>query len=173
MGSTLILTFPHKQPAGAQIFLSPNQQYPQRPRGTLDVGGGVRCSFEGGASPSLSLSVGAYPDLIFDNVVVNTPTTSSLAQQSKLFALASINIPLNQQSNNFSCNQLLKDVQLRTRLQSLRELADENIISESQYRKAVMDAFKKVMGTEIPSLPPPINENGPSLVIPPKNRPAG
>jgi hypothetical protein len=166
----LTLTEPWCHPASAQIFLSPNQQYPQRPRFTLDVGGGVRCSVEGGASPSLSFSVGAYPDLIFDNVVVNS-TSSSAGQQSQLFALASINIPLNQKVNNFSCDQLLQDVQLRTRLQSLRELADENIISESQYRKAVMEAFKKFMGAEIPPLPP-LDDGRPKLVIPPTAKPA-
>jgi len=171
LGTTLVLTNPHKQPARAQIFLSPNQQYPQRPRGTLDVGGGVRCSFEGGASPSLSLSIGAYPDLIFDNVVVN-PTNSSAGQQSQLFALVSVNIPLNQKVSNFSCDELLKDVQLRTRLQSLRELVDENILSESQYRKAIQNAFKTMMQTEIPPLPP-VNDNGPKLVIPPSSKPAG
>jgi hypothetical protein len=98
--------------------------------------------------------VGAYPDLIFDNVVVNPNSSGSAGQQSQLFALASINIPLNQKVNNFSCDQLLQDVQLRTRLQSLRELADENILSESQYRTAVMEAFKKFLGAEIPPLPP-------------------
>lgn len=162
---------PWCQPASAQIFLSPNQQYPQRPRVTLDLGGGVRCSVEGGASPSLSLSIGAYPDLIFDNVVVNPNNSSSAGQQSQLFALASVNIPLNQKVNNFSCDQLLQDVQLRTRLQSLRELADENILSESQYRTAVMEAFKKFMGAEIPPLPP-IDDGRPRLVIPPTAKPA-
>lgn len=166
----LALSEPGSYPATAQIFLSPNQQYPQRPRGTLDVGGGVRCSFEGGASPSLSFSVGAYPDLIFDNVVVNS-TSSSAGQQSQLFALLSINIPLNQKVNNFSCDELLQDVQLRTRLQSLRELADENILSESQYRKAVMEAFKKFMGAEIPPLPP-LDDGRPKLVIPPTGKPS-
>jgi hypothetical protein len=167
----LILTALQSHPSKSQIFLSPNQQYPQRPRATLDVGGGVRCSLEGGASPSLSLSVGAYPDLILDNVVVNS-NSSSAGQQSQLFALATLNIPLNQKTRNFSCDALLQDVQLRTRLQSLRELADENILTESQYRKAVTDAYKKFMGSEIPPLPP-IDESGPKLVVPPQGRPAG
>ncbi len=168
---TVALTFYQSHPVRAQIFLSPNQQYPQRPRATLDLGGGVRCSLEGGASPSLSLSVGAYPDLIFDNVVVN-PTSSSAGQQSQLFALATINIPLNQRNSNFSCDPLLQDVQLRTRLQSLRELADENILTESQYRQAVTDAYKKFMGAEIPPLPP-IDDSRPKLVIPAPGNKAG
>lgn len=131
---------------------------------------GVRSSFKGGASPSLSLSVGAYHDLIFDNLVVN-PASSSAGQQSQLFALASINIPLNQKVNNFSCDQLVQDVQLRTRLQSLRELDDENILSESQDRTAVIEPFKKFMVAEIPPLPP-IADSRPKLVISPGASPA-
>lgn len=78
---TLALSIGQGQQARAQIFLSPNQHFPQRPRLTVELEQGVRCSIEGGASPSLSFSIGAYPDLIFDNVVVN-PTSSSAAQQS-------------------------------------------------------------------------------------------
>jgi len=168
---TLALIQSAVSPVEAQINLSPNQQYPQRPRATLDVGGGVRCSLEGGVSPSVSFSLGAYPDLIFGNAVINS-TTSSSGQQSQLFALATLNIPLNQKANGFSCDQLLQDVQLRTRLQTLRELSDENILTETQFKRAVLEAYEKFAGQKLPP-PSPINESTPTLVIPTPGRPAG
>ena len=131
--------------AYGQIFLSPNQQFPQRPRGTLDLGGGVRCSYEGGAGPSLSLSIGAYPDVLIDDVVVNS-NVSNVGSQSGLFSLITLNIPLGGSKNRFSCDDLLEDAKIRARLQSLRELADENIISEQQYRDAVFGLYKKFLG---------------------------
>lgn len=153
--------------AQAQIFLSPNQQYPQRPRGTLDLGGGVRCSFEGGSSPSLSMSVGAYPDLLLNNVVVTPSTSGNVGSQSELFGVITLNIPLGQKNSAFSCMELLRDVQMRARLQSLRDLADENIISEAQYRKLAIDIFKKQFGSDVDaSLAPPTPGNAVTLPAP-------
>lgn len=143
--AALLLTIAVHPYACAQIFLSPNQQFPQRSRGTLDLGGGVRCSFEGGAGPSLSLSVGAYPDVLMRDVVVNS-NVSNVASQSGIFSLITLNLPLGGSKNRFSCDDLLEDAKLRARLQSLRELADENIISESQYQEAVFDLYKKFLG---------------------------
>lgn len=148
--AAIALSLSAQLPANSQIYLSPNQQYPQRPRGSLDLGGGVRCTFEGGASPSLSFSVGAYPDMLMNDVVVSK-SFSSTASQSSLFALMTLNIPLGQKNHQFSCAELMQDVQLRTRIQSLRELADENIISESQYKKALLEAYQKFLGKDAAS----------------------
>ena len=49
------------QAAIGQIYLSPNQQFPQGSRVSIDLGN-VRCNADAGALPNLSLSAGAYPD---------------------------------------------------------------------------------------------------------------
>jgi len=113
----------------------------------------VRCSYEGGAGPSLSLSVGAYPDALINDVVVNS-NVSSVGSQSGLFSLITLNIPLGSKTR-FSCDDLLEDAKIRARLQSLRELADENIISEQQYRDAVLGLYQKFLGPNVKPLEPP------------------
>lgn len=89
--------------------------------------------------------MGAYPDVLMRDVVVNS-NVSNVASQSGIFSLITLNLPLGGSKNRFSCDDLLEDAKLRARLQSLRELADENIISESQYQEAVFDLYKKFLG---------------------------
>lgn len=128
------------QGALAQIFLAPTQQFPQGSRVSIDLGG-LRCNADGGALPSLSLSAGAYPDQWGNNVNVAPNASSSIGNQSSLLALVTLNIPLARSRSEFSCQTLLKDAQIKARIDNLRLLVEENVISESQYQKALRSLF--------------------------------
>jgi len=43
--------------------------------------------------------------------------------------------------NAFSGQPLLKDAIIRTRMENLRQLVDEDIITESQYKKALLSLY--------------------------------
>lgn len=107
----------------------------------LDRPGGLRCNADGGALPSLSLSAGAYPDQWGNNVNVAPNASSSIGNQSSLLALVTLNIPLARSRSEFSCQTLLKDAQIKARIDNLRLLVEENVISESQYQKALRSLF--------------------------------
>jgi hypothetical protein len=128
------------QGALAQIFLAPTQQFTQGSRVSIDLGG-LRCNADGGALPSLSLSAGAYPDQWGNNVNVAPNASSSIGNQSSLLALVTLNIPLARSRSEFSCQTLLKDAQIKARIDNLRLLVEENVISESQYQKALRSLF--------------------------------
>jgi len=129
------------QDALAQIYLAPTQQFPQGSRVSIDLGG-LRCNADGGALPSLSLSAGAYPDQWGNNVnVAPNASNSSIGNQSSLLALVTLNIPLARSRSEFSCQTLLKDAQIKARIDNLRLLVEENVISESQYQKALRALF--------------------------------
>ena len=129
------------QGALAQIYLAPTQQFPQGARVSIDLGG-LRCNADGGALPSLSLSAGAYPDQWGNNVnVAPNASNSSIGNQSSLLALVTLNIPLARSRSEFSCQTLLKDAQIKARIDNLRLLVEENVISESQYQKALRALF--------------------------------
>jgi hypothetical protein len=145
--ATIINPWPTK--ALAQIFLAPNQQFPQGSRVSIDVGN-VRCNSDGGALPNLSLSAGVYPDQLGNNISVSQSNgSSSIGNQSTLMALLSLNIPLKTSNNKFNCLSLLKDAQIRTRMENLRQLMDEDIISESQYKKALLGLFGPLTSSEM------------------------
>jgi len=129
------------QGALAQIFLAPTQQFPQGSRVSIDLGG-LRCNADGGALPSLNLSAGAYPDQWAGALAVSGNTnTTSIGNQSSLLALVTLNIPLARSRSEFSCQTLLKDAQIKARIDNLRLLVEENVISESQYQKALRSLF--------------------------------
>lgn len=104
--------------------------------------GGIRCNSDGGALPSLSVSAGAYPDQWGNNVnVAPNANNNSIGSQSSLLALITLNIPLARSQSSFSCLALLKDAQIKARIDNLRQLLEENVISESQYQKALRALF--------------------------------
>lgn len=129
-------------PAAAQIYLNPIQQNMTRSRVSIDMGDGLRCTSDGGSVPTLSLSMGAYPDQWGSDVTVYDRSTVS---QSSLLGLVSVHVPLGGTSQKFDCNALLKDAKIRARLDNLRELVDENIISDEQYRAAVRQLYQPIL----------------------------
>lgn len=134
----------HSSRCWAQIYLNPMQQPMTRSRVSIDLGDGLRCSSDGGSVPTMSLSIGAYPDQWGgSNIIVES--NRSVANQSSLLGLLSVNIPLQQTSQSFDCKALLHDAQVKARLANLRELVDENIISDSQYRAAVIKLYGSLL----------------------------
>lgn len=129
-------------PAAAQIYLNPIQQNMTRSRVSIDMGDGLRCTSDGGSVPTLSLSMGAYPDQLGSD---NTFYDRSTVSQSSLLGLVSVHVPLDGTSQKFDCNALLKDAKIRARLDNLRELVDENIISDEQYRAAVRQLYQPIL----------------------------
>jgi hypothetical protein len=137
----------------AQIYLAPNQQFPQGSRVSIDLGG-VRCNADGGALPNLSLSAGAYPDQWGNNIsLTQTNGNASIGNQSSLLAMVSLNIPLARSNSKFSCDPLLKDALIRTRMENLRQLVDEDVISEAQYKQALLNLYGPLSSSQ-QSLPP-------------------
>lgn len=140
--TTLMVIIFAPRPSPAQIYLNPLQQNMNRSRVSIDMGDGLRCTSDGGSVPTLSLSVGAYPDQWGSDVTVFDRSTGS---QSSLLGLVSVHVPLSGTSQKFDCNQLLTDAKIRARLDNLRELLDENIINDSQYRAAVILLYKDIL----------------------------
>ena len=151
------------QAAVAQIFLAPNQQFPQGSRVSIDLGS-VRCNADAGALPNLSLSAGAYPDQLGNNVsVAQTDGNATVGNQSSLLAILSLNIPLSRSNNAFSCQPLLKDAMIRTRMENLRQLVDEEVITESQYKQALLSLYGPLRTGDL-SIPPSPNR-GANLTV--------
>lgn len=140
--TTLMATTLAPRPSAGQIYLNPVQQNMNRSRVSIDMGDGLRCTSDGGSVPTLSLSMGAYPDQWGSDVTVFDKTTGS---QSSLLGLVSLHVPLGGTSQKFDCNALLKDAKIRARLDNLRELVDENIISDAQYRSAVLQLYQPIL----------------------------
>ena len=131
---------------------------------SIDLGG-VRCNADGGALPSLSLSAGAYPDQWGSNVnVAPNASNNSIGNQSSLLALVTLNIPLARSQSAFNCQALLKDAQIKARIDNLRQLVEENVITESQYHKALRSLFGPDLDAAGKAAPP--EPQGTSLVIP-------
>jgi len=144
------------QAAIGQIYLAPNQQFPQGSRVSIDLGA-VRCNADAGALPNLSLSAGAYPDQWGNSVsVAQSNGNASIGNQSSLLAMLSLNVPLARGDKAFSCQPLLKDAMIRTRMDNLRQLVDEEVISESQYKQALLSLYGPLSSSEL-SLPPSQN----------------
>ncbi len=157
-----------QSPGLAQIYLNPNNQNMTRNRVSIELGNGIRCSSDGGSVASLSFSAGAYPDQLGNNSLVVSPQVgnSSIANQSSLMALASVNIPLGRTDQKFDCTPLLKDAIIKARIENLRQLVDEDVISESQYRKALIKLFGPLSNELGISSSAPASEAGATLTIP-------
>ena len=151
------------QAALAQIYLAPNQQFPQGSRVSIDLGT-VRCNAEGGALPNLSVSAGAYPDQWGNSIsVAQSNGNASIGNQSALLAMVSLNIPLARSHNAFSCQALLKDAMIRTRMDNLRQLVDEEVISEAQYKQALLNLYGPLSSRE--RALPPASDQGLTLKL--------
>ncbi len=122
---------------------------------SIDLGN-VRCNSDGGALPNLSVSAGAYPDQWGNSVSVSQSSgNASIGNQSSLLAMVSVNIPLARSHQSFSCQPLLKDAIIRTRMENLRQLVDEEVITESQYKQALLHLYGPLSGAELTLAPPP------------------
>ena len=126
--------------ARAQIFLSPQSPTSERSSTNINIDG-VSCSAAGGSVPSITMSVGADPYAIndFDGLAGNTNASSPF------LGIVSLNIPLKRTSQSFSCNDLYDLAVKKSKLASLRELVDEQIISEDQYARAVQNIYKELL----------------------------
>ena len=126
--------------------------------------GAVRCNSDGGALPNLSISAGAYPDQWGNTIsVAQANSNSSIGNQSSLLAMVSLNIPLARSHANFSCQPLLKDAIIRTRMENLRQLVDEEVISESQYKQALLGLYGPLSNRELALPAPP--SSGASITL--------
>ncbi|MDM7951706.1 MAG: hypothetical protein QUV07_00600 [Cyanobium sp. CZS 25K] len=99
--------------------------------------------------------MGAYPDQWGSNATV---FDRSVANQSSLMGLVSVHVPLAGTSQTFDCNALLKDAQIRARLDNLRELLDENLITEAQYREVVLRLYQPILNPKDQPLPNGLGE---------------
>ena len=126
--------------ASAQIFLSPQSPTSERSSTNINING-VSCSAAGGNVPSITMSVGADPYAIddFDGLVGNANANSPF------LGIVSLNIPLTRTNQSFSCNELYDLAVKKSKLASLRELVDEQIISEDQYSTAVQNIYKDLL----------------------------
>ena len=72
---------------------------------------------------------------------------------ASLLALLSLNVPLATSNRQFNCQTLLKDAQIKVRIDNLRQLLDEDVISESQFRSALLALYGPL--TEAAQVPRP------------------
>ena len=128
--------------ARAQIFLSPQTPSANQSSATIDIDN-TRCSSSGGSVPSLSLSVGADPYAVNYFNDFNAETSSN--NSSPFLGIVSLNIPLRKTNQNFNCNELHDLAVRKSKLNSLREMVDEQIITEDQYSKAVQNLYKNII----------------------------
>ena len=128
--------------AKAQIFLSPQTPSANQSSATIDIDN-TRCSSSGGSVPSLSLSVGADPYAVNYFNDFNAETSSN--NSSPFLGIVSLNIPLRKTNQNFNCNELHDLAVRKSKLNSLREMVDEQIITEDQYSKAVQNLYKNII----------------------------
>ena len=129
--------------AKAQIFLSPQNSSADRSSASINIDN-TRCSSSGGSVPSLSLAVGADPYAInyFNDFDINNNNNNN---NSPFLGIVSVNIPLQRTNQNFDCSKLHDLAVKRAKLKSLREMVDEQIISDEQYTKAVQNLYKDII----------------------------
>jgi hypothetical protein len=112
-----------------------------RSRVIIDFGNGIRCSSDGGSIPSLSVSAGAYPDAM-GIAINNQSSNSSITSNSSLIGLVTLHVPLHRSKASVDCETLLKESLLKARIENLRQLLEEEVITEIQFR----EALRKVAG---------------------------
>ena len=128
--------------AHAQIFLSPQNSAATRSNSSINIDG-TRCSSSGGSVPSLSVAVGADPYAV--NYFNDFDITENSNRNSPFLGIVSINIPLQGTSQNFNCSELHDLAVKKSKLASLRDMVDEQIITEDQYTRAVQNLYKDVI----------------------------
>ncbi|MEB3350698.1 MAG: hypothetical protein VKM01_00065 [Cyanobacteriota bacterium] len=131
-----------------------------RSRVIIDFGNGIRCSSDGGSIPSLSVSAGAYPDQWGVSINNQSHNNSSFSGNSSLMGLVTLHVPLQRKAESVDCETLMKESLLKARIENLRQLLEEEVISESQFR----EALRKVAGA-IPKARPTTPVERPTLEI--------
>lgn len=158
---------PAGSPVKAQIYLSPTQPSMTRSRVIIDFGNGIRCSSDGGSIPSLSVSAGAYPDTM-GIAINNQSNNSSINTNSSLIGLVTLHVPLHRSKASVDCETLLKESLLKARIENLRQLLEEEVITEIQFR----EALRKVAGAFPGQGEPTVPAGQPTLEIISTPRPA-
>jgi len=147
-------------PSQAQIYLNPIQPNVNRSRTGIDLtGDGMRCSSDGGAVPTLSMSVGVVPGQT-NNVIVNSQTS-----QGPVLGLLTLSVPLERTDQKFDCNNLLQDAQVKARMENLRTLLDESVITEAQYRQGLIRILNQMMPQAVVDNGQMVTERRLSLVL--------
>ena len=136
MGGLIILQFLIPKSVYSQVYLNNNYSRMTRSKASLDMGNGVRCSSDGGSVPTLSMSVGALPDRFYDDLNTNGP--------SSLSAMVSVNVPLLQTSQDFRCNDLFEQALVRSKIENLREMYDEGILTDRQFHSMSLKLNEKL-----------------------------
>ena len=129
----------------AQIFLNPQNSSATRSSASINIDS-TRCSSSGGDVPSLSLAVGADPYAVnyFNDFDINANSN----RNSPFLGIVSLNIPLKRTNQDFDCSELHDLAVKKSKLSSLREMVDEQIITEDQYATAVQNLYKNIIYDE-------------------------
>ena len=139
MGGLILLQFLIPKSVYSQVYLNNNNSRMTRSKASLDMGNGIRCSSDGGSVPTLSMSVGALPDRlydVYDDFNRNGP--------SPLSAMISVNVPLLQTSQDFRCNDLFEQALVRSKIENLREMYDEGILTDRQFQSMSLKLNEKL-----------------------------
>ena len=136
MGGLILLQFLIPKSVYSQVYLNNNNSRMTRSKASLDMGNGIRCSSDGGSVPTLSMSVGALPDRFYDDLNTNGP--------SSLSAMVSVNVPLLQTSQDFRCNDLFEQALVRSKIENLREMYDEGILTDKQFQSMSLKLNEKL-----------------------------
>ena len=132
-------------PAYSQVYLNNNTPRMERSTASLDMSNGIRCSSNGGSVPTMSMSVGALPDNLYDSNIINSDFYSSIP--SNLSAMLTVNVPLLQTSQNYSCNELLEQTLVRSKIDNLREMYEEGIITNRQFQSMSLKLNRKLFSS--------------------------
>ena len=139
MGGLILLQFLIPKSVYSQVYLNNNNSRMTRSKASLDMGNGIRCSSDGGSVPTLSMSVGALPDRLYN--VYDDPYRNG---PSPLSAMVSVNVPLLQTSQDFRCNDLFEQALVRSKIENLREMYEEGILTDRQFQSMSLKLNEKL-----------------------------
>lgn len=142
LGGLVLLQHLDNLPAYSQVYLNNNTTTMSRSNASIDMGNGIRCSSNGGSVPTMSMSVGALPDRLYDTNIINSDLYRSTP--SNLSAMLSVNVPLLQTSQSYRCNELFNQALIRSKIDNLREMYEEGIITESQFYSMSLKLNRKL-----------------------------
>lgn len=142
MGGLILLQFLIPKSVYSQVYLNNNNSRMTRSKASLDMGNGIRCSSDGGSVPTLSMSVGALPDRLYDDYIVYNDLNRN--GPSSLSAMVSVNVPLLQTSQDFRCNDLFEQALVRSKIENLREMYEEGILTDRQFQSMSLKLNEKL-----------------------------
>ncbi len=142
LGGLILLQFLVPKSVYSQVYLNNNNSRMTRSKASLDMGDGIRCSSDGGSVPTLSMSVGALPDRLYDDDIVYNDFNRN--GPSSLSAMVSVNVPLLQTSQDFRCNELFEQVLVRSKIENLREMYEEGILTDRQFQSMSLKLNEKL-----------------------------